>query len=574
MKLNYQKRLTLSFLAIFILFTAGIVVFEQQRAKEYKTEALVERLDAYAGIAEEYVESHPGAGLQELTDILPDNLRLSLISADGRVIYDNLFNDPGSLENHIERPEIIKAREYGDGYFVRTSASNSLPYLYYAKYYGNSYVRVALPYDIQVRSFLKPDNGFLYFILGMFVIGFLFIYLAGRRFGRSIRELRDFSVSASENIEDITMPRFPNDELGEIGRQIVRDYTRVKDNEIQIKQEKEKLLQHVQSSAEGICFFNPDGKVAFYNGLFLQYLNNISYKTVTSLGDMLGSEPFAPVRKFLDDRYDENYYEMRVNRQGKDFLIRVNVFDDDSFEIILNDITTQEKTRRLKQEMTGNIAHELRTPVTSIRGFLETILENDLDPEKEREFLQRAYNQTRTLSELITDMSLLTKMEQAPGSFGMTDVRIADVIEKVRADSAAAMTDKGIVFESSVSEEVMVKGNENLLYAIFRNLTDNVVRHAGENIRISIGCYDRKDGLVYFSFADSGSGIKDEAFLNRLFERFYRPSEGRTRDTGGSGLGLSIVKNAVLYHGGTITVKNRPEGGLEFLFPLPSETEA
>lgn len=570
MKRTYQRKLTLSFLVIFALFTAGIVTFEQKLAKRHKTEALEERLDAYADIAEKYIsQPRSSISMEGLLELLPGNIRLTLISLDGTVTYDNLIANASSLENHAGRPEIAGARQNGKGTLIRTSASNNKPYLYYAKYYGNSYVRVALPYDIEVRSFLKPDNGFLYFIAGLFVIGFLFIYLTGSRFGKSVRQLRDFSLAVSSNAQDVEMPRFPKDELGEISQQIARDFSRVRDSEEQLRQEREKLLQHVQSSAEGICFFDSDGTVAFYNGLFLQYLNTLSRNLISSSNDdILKESAFLPVRVFLENRDDENYFETRVTRQGKDFLVRVNIFDDQSFEIILNDITSQEKTRRLKQEMTGNIAHELRTPVTSIRGFLETVLDNDLGRDKERDFLVKAYRQTKNLSELISDMSLLTKIEQGAGSFSKDDVNIKEVIEKVKTDLAEELGEKNITFDYSVDADTVIYGNGNLIYSIFRNLTDNVIRHAGTGVRIEVEKLGEKDGYVHFSFSDTGVGIGDETMLARLFERFYRITEGRTRDTGGSGLGLSIVKNAVLFHGGSITAKNGANGGLEFFFDL------
>jgi len=120
----------------------------------------------------------------------------------------------------------------------------------------------------------------------------------------------------------------------------------------------------------------------------------------------------------------------------------------------------------------------------------------------------------------------------------------------------------------NIPDDLTVNGNQNLLYAVFRNLTDNVIRYAGENIKIRISMYNEDKDFYYFSFYDTGCGIANENHLNRLFERFYRINEGRTRDSGGSGLGLSIVKNAVAFHKGSITVKNRKEGGLEFLFTV------
>jgi signal transduction histidine kinase len=246
----------------------------------------------------------------------------------------------------------------------------------------------------------------------------------------------------------------------------------------------------------------------------------------------------------------------------------VNIFEDKEFEVVLNNITRQEKTRLLKQEMTGNIAHELRTPVTSIRGYLETVLENSLDEEKKKHFITRAYQQTMVLSELIQDMSLITKMEEAPQSFKMENVNIHQLLQTLKTDLALSLQEKNIDMQWTIPDDLNVEGNQNLLYAIFRNLTDNVIRYAGENINIRISKYNEDKDFYYFLFYDTGAGIADESHLNRLFERFYRINEGRTRDSGGSGLGLSIVKNAVAFHKGTITVKNRKEGGLEFLFKI------
>jgi len=230
----------------------------------------------------------------------------------------------------------------------------------------------------------------------------------------------------------------------------------------------------------------------------------------------------------------------------------------------------QFRDHKYRQEITGNIAHELRTPVTSIRGYLETVLEKDLDTEKEHYFIKQAFNQTVVLSELIRDMSLITKIEEAPNSFQLTSVSINDLLKALKTDLHVALQEKEIEMEWDIPENLIVYGNHNLLYSIFRNLTDNVICYAGENVHIQIlGFYDKH--FCHFSFSDNGIGISDEKHLDRLFERFYRIGEGRTRESGGSGLGLSIVKNAVAFHNGSIRARNKDNGGLEFLFSLKKE---
>jgi len=230
------------------------------------------------------------------------------------------------------------------------------------------------------------------------------------------------------------------------------------------------------------------------------------------------------------------------------------------------------KDHQYRQEITGNIAHELRTPVTIIRGYLETVLEKQVEPEKEQYFIKQAHTQTVVLSELIQDMGLITKIEEAPGAFHLSLVCINDLLKDLKTDLHAVLQEKGIEMEWDIPENLVINGNQNLLYSIFRNLTDNVICYAGENVHIQIlGFYDKQ--FCHFSFSDNGIGISDEKHLTRLFERFYRIGEGRTRESGGSGLGLSIVKNAVTFHKGTIRARNKENGGLEFLFTLKRSNE-
>ena len=568
MRLSYRQKIFLYFFVIFVLFTLGIIIVEQSNERKFKTETLEARLNTYADIVNASLVGQHGdnvQGLDSLIMLFPQNIRLTLINKQGQVLYDNTLNDTVQVENHAQRPEILLAKEKGIGSNIRTSTTNNLEYLYYAKQFSSYYVRVALPYDVQVQHFLKGNDEFLYYILAFFVLMLVLINYLSNRFGKSIKQLRDFAQT-----EGNTMLKFPDDELGEIGTKITENYRQLKESKQTIALEREKLLQHVHSSEEGICFFSPHKSVEFFNGLFIQYLNIIADESNSEPKIVLTDPAFDKLNAFLSqsDRH-ENYFETQILKHGRAFMVRVNVFEDGGFEVIINDITKQEKTRQLKQEMTGNIAHELRTPVTSIRGYLETVLEQSLDKEKEHNFLTKAYNQTMILSELIRDMSLITKMEESSQSFHLEKVPIQILLETIHSDLEIPLQSKGIGMKWDIAENIVVTGNRNLLYSIFRNLTDNAISYAGDNVKISISIYHEDPDFYHFTYSDTGIGIADEQHLNRLFERFYRITEGRTRDTGGSGLGLSIVKNAVLFHKGTIIAKNRAGGGLEFLFKLP-----
>jgi two-component system phosphate regulon sensor histidine kinase PhoR len=231
-------------------------------------------------------------------------------------------------------------------------------------------------------------------------------------------------------------------------------------------------------------------------------------------------------------------------------------------------VTRPEKQRLLKQQLTSNIAHELKTPLSSIKGYLETILNNpNIPTEKQKYFLEKAFAQSERLTDLLNDISLLNNIEDAGGLFEFKSLKLSPVIRDVIENLKSRLTARNMECNIDVGNDVVVNGNESLLFSVFQNLIENSVNYAGNDSHISIRKYLEDDKFYYFQYSDSGAGIPEE-HLTRIFERFYRVDYGRSRENGGTGLGLSIVKNAVLLHKGEISVRNRAEGGLEFLFSL------
>ena len=223
--------------------------------------------------------------------------------------------------------------------------------------------------------------------------------------------------------------------------------------------------------------------------------------------------------------------------------------------------------------MTSNIAHELRTPVTSIRGYLETLLAcPEMPQEKKQAFLQRAYNQTLRLSELISDMALISKIEEKSSNFKKAEIDLFDVANEVFDEFAERIAEKGNIVENRLSAGTVLIANRSLVYTIVRNLVENTLKYAGDGVTMHLECYSTIEKFCYITYYDTGSGVPED-HLEKIFERFYRIEEGRARDVGGSGLGLSIVKNAVKFHGGTVRVINRLEGGLQFFFSLRRQND-
>lgn len=228
---------------------------------------------------------------------------------------------------------------------------------------------------------------------------------------------------------------------------------------------------------------------------------------------------------------------------------------------------TKEEQNVLKRQLTQNIAHELKTPVASIQGYLETVLENpNINETTKQQFLERCYAQSQRLTSLLHDISTLNRLDDAPEMVDFETVDINAMVANIIKDTTLQMSERKMTFDNRLPQGVVVRGNQSLVYSVFRNLTDNAIAYAGEGTTITLSA-SIKGGFWGFTFSDNGVGVPYE-HLPRLFERFYRVDKGRSRKMGGTGLGLAIVKNSILLHGGTITVDNNLTGGLRFDFTL------
>ena len=229
---------------------------------------------------------------------------------------------------------------------------------------------------------------------------------------------------------------------------------------------------------------------------------------------------------------------------------------------------TKEEQNELKRQLTQNVAHELKTPVASIQGYLETITGNPTISEQTRkQFLDRCYAQSQRLTSLLRDISTLNRLDDGTSMMEFENVNVTAIICQIAKETALQLEARKMTLKTHIPDPLVINGAQGMIYSIFRNLTDNAIAYAGEGTEINITARPKADGGWHFCFSDNGTGVEPQ-HLPRLFERFYRVDKGRSRKMGGTGLGLAIVKNAVLLHGGNITVANKPSGGLQFDFTL------
>lgn len=472
MRISIGTKLYLSVLSVFLVFAVAFIVFQQAREKQFKIDTLNMKLQFFNKQMEGFYSSSSNHTELTFDDYVRkhyiQNLRVTLITPQGKVIYDSRLKQYSHLSNHASRPEIAEALRKGTGSTVdRNSKTMNSDYFYSATYFPHDsiIIRSALPYTRDLAKSLQADQHYIWFSIGAILFLTVILYRFTVRLGDNISKLRTFASRAdhNESLDTEDLAAFPADELGEIAERIIKIYKRLQ--------------------------------------------------------------------------------------------------------------TTRREQDILKRQLTQNIAHELKTPVASIQGYLETILENpNISDTMREQFLQRSYAQSQRLTSLLQDISTLNRMDDAPEMTSTENVNLSTLVANIQKETALQLQQKDMTFNNLMPDNIVVRGNQSLLYSVFRNLTDNAIAYAGTGTTITLTA-QRSDNDMghtekwHFTFADNGIGVSPE-HLSRLFERFYRVDKGRSRKMGGTGLGLAIVKNAILLHGGTISVANNIKGGLKFEFTL------
>ena len=578
---KFRNTLLIFYSAIFLFIALLIIAYLFKREKLYKVTSLNNELLNITRITDNYIKiySIPQSGnyylLDSLNRLLPhDNMRLTVINKSGIVLYDSFVADWQNMENHLDRPEVAGSLVSKYGTEIRRSESTGQKFYYYSKSYGNYFILAALVYDVNISHFLMANMSFMFLVVGCFLLIGAVLLLATNKFGESVTRLQDFTFSL-KNDEPFDSD-FPKNELGDIGSEILGIYNNLLAAKNDLLIEKGKFFNHLNALNEGVAIFSNERTIIFSNNHFINQMNLISGDLKIFTSNFFEIAEFAPVSDFISkysgteiNSSDLPKMEYQVSRDGRFFSVQCVIFQDKSFEVILNDITRIGKSKLIKQQMTSNIAHELKTPVSSIKGYLETLIADpEIEPKKKDYFLEKALAQTDRLTGLINDISVLNRIEEAGASFVPERIKIRKLVREVRDNFKSAIEARNMKVEIDMDNDITVKGNKSLIMSIFQNLIENSIKYAGNNTTIRILIYNEDNRFFHFSFSDDGVGIPQE-HIHRVFERFYRLDSGRSRKSGGTGLGLAIVKNAVLLHRGDILVRKRAGGGTEFLFSLP-----
>lgn len=487
------------------------------------------------------------------------NVRITVMDKKGNVIFDTLKNNQ---DNHIDREEIQEAIKNGEGSAIRISSTMRTKNVYYATCKGNYIIRSCIQY--KNISLINNDN-ITFFVL-VFIIVILFSISLSMRLVRTIIEpvknLEDVSRRISEGELNIRIKNTQDDEIGVLGATFnnMADQLQAKINEVIDKQNRlESILSCMES---GVVAVNLDNQVFTINPYAKRIFGIRRDIEGENILDYIDNKKIVGLLNNDEDDEEEIKISKPIQRELK--VKKTNIINNNvkiGKVISIQDITDLRRLENMRSQFVANVSHELKTPLTSIKGFAETLRMVD-DDETRTKFLDIIDKEVDRLGRLINDTLVLSKLEsdiQNEEEFLPNNI-IADVIVSVEEMAKNKNTK---IIEHCTNNELLL-GDVDKFQQLIINLVENAIKYSEENSTVIINSYS-ENGEYVLSVKDNGIGIPEED-IPRIFERFYRVDKSRKGE--GTGLGLAIVKHIVNLFNGKIEVKSKLGEGTEFIITI------
>ena len=583
MKKNLFYKIFFSYLVIISLSFLFLDLFLREEVEKNLTSQIETEMMSYAKIIDLSPREKITEQIGEMANI--SNCRVTLIDARGKVFADS-EKDVTQMENHSNRPEVQEARLKGSGKSVRSSSSLNIDMLYVAVTIRNGekingYVRLARPlHDVQ-KVIQKMYESILGASAIAVIVSLLIALFISYRLAEPIRAMERFTEKLRQGEPVGAILLNTADETKKLADNINFLVEELKDKIRIANEEKSKLMTALTSMTEGVLIINAQGLIEFVSPVLGDMLS-VRYEDV--FGKTL-MEAFrsAELQKILTEfkRTGENITREITLDMAEAVILNVSVSavhgypQEDKTMIVFHDVTRLKKLEKVKEDFVANVTHEIRTPLTAIIGYLETIKNGAIgNIDETKKFVDIILNQAERLNRLVEDLLTLSHIELKELKFNFENVSINAAITNVISLVEAKAKEKKITIHNNVRENFpMIRADKDKLTQIFVNILDNAVKFTPESGRITIVAKEA-DACAAVSISDTGIGVpRDE--LQRLGERFYRVDRSRSRDLGGTGLGLSIVKHLMIAHGGRMEIESELGRGttVSLLFPLAKKEQ-
>ncbi|EPD2317950.1 two-component system histidine kinase PnpS [Listeria monocytogenes] len=525
------------------------------------------------------------ATIQKSLDPLGEDIdaRITVIDSEGDVVAD-IKKDPEKLDNHMNRPEVTDILKKGESVGISIRESDSLGYsmLYVAvpvKHQGKTdgVLRISISLESVDAAVAKLwGNLALIFGIALVIIAAISVFIA-RKITRPVREIIEVSTDLANHKYDSRIHGKISGELQDLSISVNTLAESLETQMFEIKQNEQRLNAIVQNLVSGVMLINVDKQVIMTNRTMYQILGET---------EITGKPFYEVIKSFALSQLIEGTFETKTIQQKEIILYfpREMILDASVSPILgengeitgiillLHDITQIRHLENVRSEFVTNVSHELKTPVTALKGFAETLLDGAMyDEVLLKKFLTIIKEESDRLHRLIMDILALSRIEQNPVAENVELVDVDEVIEQSARTIFEMATEKNIrvTIPEKTSASVMIETDRDKLQQIIINLLSNAINYTPVDGKVEVKLIEQ-EAEVIIEVTDNGIGIPAKD-IDRVFERFYRVDKARSRHSGGTGLGLSIVKHLVENCGGRIEVESQEEVGSTFRVTLPKK---
>jgi len=587
---NFIFKLTFSYVFI-ILISFGFIAFfldkklEENALKDIKSSLVNQAYLIETQINAEDITKENITSLDSLVKALSKkiNCRITVSNSYGRVLADSgkSSEEVSNMENHADRPEIKAALSGLIGEEIRYSRTLKIDMLYVALPIKDNkeaigVLRLALPLsDLKDMLIVIRKAIFfsLFFALGLaFVLGSILTKAIIKPINKMIYVSRKFSQG------DFSHKIFidSEDELGELAAALNKMAQNIEDKVGEIEVKNQHLMAILESMVEGIIVVDKTSRIVSIN-FTVENIFNIPKKNLEGkiFLEAIRNNDIADIINVVLKKGEFTSCELPLMWPvQKIFQINASpIFEKGIVSgclLVIHDMTEIRKLETMRRDFVANVSHELKTPLTSIKGFTETLLEGALDDKENNvHFLKIIQNHTERLSKLVDDLLSLSHLESEKIYLKKQDFDLKEQAEQVIINFKAQLKKKGMDIKNELFHGVVINADKARIEEVFTSLLDNAIKFSKDKGVIKI--YGQEEnGKIKIIIEDSGIGIPEKD-ISRIFERFYRVDKARSRELGGTGLGLSIVKHIVELHGGNVGVQSAEGFGSKFWFALPKQ---